>query len=269
MSTEYEKAAGINATAITAGMVSMAHMHHVLTGGPRADSPAMRLGRHAHMSVLEPERGKRSHGVWTGKTKRGGEWESCLSSASNPDYIVTPDEHAELSEMSAAVWRCGHAVRLLTGCEFERPVYWTGPRYGLGKCRVDAMQASGAVLVDYKTTRKPGVDAFMRTAWNLAYHVRMGWYAHGIEIATGTRPDVWLIVQEQSAPFDCWVCHMPAAIVEEGEKTAIDIAARYRCACEAGVWPGVASDVVQFAVPSFAMKDMVDMGGDDIMEDKG
>ena len=51
---EYAELPGINATSIKAGVKSMLHMHHCMTGGGHKETPALRWGKLVHLAVLEP-----------------------------------------------------------------------------------------------------------------------------------------------------------------------------------------------------------------------
>jgi hypothetical protein len=67
----------------------------------------------------------------------------------------------------------------------------------------------------------------------------MGWYARGVELVTGTRPRVAIIVLEAKPPHDCYVAEMDAGIVQQGEEQAVEIAHRYRVHEAVNSFPGV------------------------------
>ena len=249
---EYKTLPGINASAICAGRKSMLHMHHYMTGGDDKDTPAMRWGRIVHAAILEPERFLDTVSLWEGKVRRGREWDACKDAAPDTELIVTPDEMEKLRAMQRNVWAMPEAADMLKTCETEQVVQWEG-KYGKAKGRVDAIRPG--LVMDYKTTANIEPSAFFRTAFNLAYHAKMGWYAHGIEIATGRRPTVRLIVQEASAPFDCWVCEMPDSIVRDGEEEAVEIARAFHVAVHLDHFPGVSEadkGIVQYELPGWA-----------------
>lgn len=245
---EYQQIDAINATSICAGRKSMLHMHHVMTGADDRDTPAMAWGRKVHAAILEPDRFFDGLAIWDGAVKRGKAWDAFKADA-DTDLIVTRDEMASLQMMQRIVWSKPDAAKLLGDCETEQSYTWEA-HYGKGKCRADA--TAEGIVVDYKTTAQIEPDAFFRTAFNLGYHIKMGWYAHGIEKATGTRPKVYLIVQEASAPWDCWVCQMPSKIVKDGEKEAVEIAVKYAVAAHEKRFRGVADGVIEYMLPAWA-----------------
>ena len=256
---DYRKAPGINASAICAGLVSMRHMHHVMTGGERKDSPAMAWGRQAHMAVLQPRMWQANRLVWDLGRKAGKEWEAFAATALDPDFIATTDQDNDLQAMSDAVWAHSECAWLLDGVTTERPIYWHDPRCGACKARIDADKPG--YLIDYKTARNIDTVSFFRSVYNLHYVLRMGWYCRGIEATTGKRPEVYLIVQESSAPWDCYPVHISAAMIKDGEAEAVETAVLYRCCESAGSFPGVAGGLVEYEPPEWTMASEVDMVG--------
>lgn len=245
---EYRATVAINASAITEGMKSMLHMRHVMYGGKSEDKRCFVKGRRMHIAVLEPERFESELTVWNGKQRRGKDWEACLDAAPEPDLIVTPDELAELNAISNVLWSRRDVSRLLDGCRFEQPVFWHDKRYGDGKCRADAL--NDTYVIDYKSCRD--LSGFVRNAYKLLYHVRMGWYAHGIEAAMGVWPSVYLIAQESAPPYDCGLVHIPDSIVRDGAAEAIEVARRWAVHDRFKTYPGVMPEMVEFELPAWA-----------------
>jgi hypothetical protein len=203
------------------------------------------------MAVLQPRMWQASRAVWDGGRKSGGQWEAFKSIVPDPDLIVTSAEFAELQAMSDSVWANSDAAWLLNGVTTERPIYWHDPRCGASKARIDADKPG--FLIDYKTARNIDTASFFRSCHNLHYVMRMGWYARAIEATTGKRPDVFLIVQESAAPWDCYPVHIPASMIRDGEAEAVDIAVHYRCCEQSGVFPGVVSGVAEYEPPAWAV----------------
>jgi len=256
---DYRNAPGINASAICAGLISMRHMHHVMTGGERKDSPAMAWGRQAHMAVLQPRMWQANRLVWDRGRKAGKEWEAFAATALDPDFIVKADQDDDLKAMSDAVWAHSECAWLLDGVTTERPIYWHDSRCGASKARIDADKPG--FLIDYKTTRNIDTTSFFRSVYNLHYVLRMGWYCRGIEATTGKRPEVYLIVQESAAPWDCYPVHISASRIKDGEAEAVETAVLYRCCEASGSFPGVAGGLVEYEPPAWAMASEVNMEG--------
>ena len=257
---EYRAMPAINASAIAAGMTSMRHMRHVMTGGAKKDTPAMQWGRKVHAAILTPTEFFAGVKIWEGASKRGKAWDKFKAeNADDMDMVCTHAEMAALAEMSKSVWGNYDARHCLEFAQTEQVVTWDDPEVGKCKMRYDAL--NGSILSDLKTTANILPDAFWRTGYNLGYHVKMGWYARGIHLGSGPRPAARIIVLENAAPYDCWVCKMPDSIVEEGEKLAVETARLYR-ACEASnIFPGAVDGLVDYELPGW-----VDVGNEVDME---
>jgi hypothetical protein len=189
--------------------------------------------------------------VWELGNKAGKAWESFASNALDADLIVTTEQDNDLRSMSDAVWAHSECAWLLDGVTTERPIYWYDWRCGACKARVDADKPG--ILLDYKTTGKIDTASFFRSVYNLHYVLRMGWYCRGIEATTGKRPEVYLIVQESAAPWDCYPVHISAAMIKDGEAEAVETAVLYRCCEASGSFPGVAGGLVEYEPPAWTM----------------
>jgi exodeoxyribonuclease VIII len=254
---EYAAIPAINAGAIVAGMKSMLHMHAEMTHTCPTDSPAMRWGRLAHMAILEPDRFFAEAVVWPGGRKAGKEWERFVADCGDDEMILTQDELDKLADMSAMIHKNRDAHHLISTTGHEVSLTWDQPLYGQGKCRADILSDDGAIVADYKTARSIVQRDFWRSAWSLGYHIKMGWYAHGIAVLTGRHPSVRVIVQENVRPFDCWVCVMPPALVEKSAIEAVEIARRYNVHRAIGTFPGVVPSgvMIDYELPAWATEE--------------
>lgn len=262
---EYRALPAINATAIAAGRISMKHMRHVMTGGSKKETPAMAWGRKVHAAILEPGRFFAGCAIWEGAKKSGGKWDAFKAEHKDGDLIVTPAEHVKLAAMSKAVWRTSEAAECLDGALMEQVGVWADDKLGSCKMRVDAWHKQRGILTDLKTTGQIDPQSFWRTAHNMGYQTKMGWYARGVQNAFGGAwPKVRLIVLEQDAPFDCWVCQIPESIVREGEEQAVETARLYRACEAAGTFPGAVDGMIDYELPGWLQNaNTVDMEGID------
>jgi hypothetical protein len=251
---EYGQMDGITASAIKAGRTSMAHMHHEMQRARgEAGSAAMRMGTLAHMAVLE--QAKWADVVVYCGTRRGTEWAKFSASRAGSE-IVSETEHATVSAMRRAFMADRTASALLTACIYrETAIRWDGGD-GIGACkaRIDAYGTN--CLLDYKTTRKIGQDgqAFMRSAESLGYLHQMAWYWR----ALGRRVGVYVIAQENVAPFCVGVFEIPQPMLEAVLVECDDIARKYRIAERTGIYRGPLSDIRQWERPAWAVGE-VDM----------
>jgi hypothetical protein len=254
METEYEKMEGITASAIKAGRTSMAHMHHEMQRARgEAGSPALRLGTLAHMAVLEPA--KWADVVTYDGTRRGKDWEAFKAIHADSE-IVTATEHATVTAMREAL-RADRSTRdLLDACWIrEKAIRWDGGD-GIGACKARIDAHGHWALLDYKTTRKIGQDgqAFMRAAESLGYLHQMAWYWRG----TGKQFAVYVIAQENVAPYCVGVYEIPQPMLEAVLVECEDIARKYRIAERTGIYRGPLADIRQWERPAWAVGE-VDM----------
>ena len=232
---EYALLPGINATSIKAGVKSMMHMHHCMTGNSQKETPALRWGKLVHLAVLEPEVYGTAATIWTGGRRFGKVWDAFVEDAGGPEWIVKAEENAELLQMTAAVHGNPDAHRLIESSMHEQTVTWEG-----GKCRLD--MAGDGWIADLKTTAR--IDGFGRQFFNLSYDMQFGWYADGAGCDRA-----YAIVLESAAPFDCIVYRVPDHILERGRTRAQDIARHYQACCLCKSWPGVGNGESMMDLP--------------------
>jgi hypothetical protein len=213
----------------------------------------MRLGTLAHMAVLEPAKWADVM-VYDG-TRRGKHWDAFATRNAGRE-IVTATEHATVTAMRRALQAHSTASALLTACIYrETSLRWDGGD-GIGACkaRIDAYGTN--CLLDYKTTRQLGQDgqAFMRGAESLGYLHQMAWYWR----ALGRRVSVFVVAQENVAPYCVGVYEIPQPMLEAVLVECEEIAVKYRIAERTGIYRGPLSDIRQWERPAWAVGD-VDM----------
>jgi hypothetical protein len=257
---EYLDLPGISATAIKAGATSMRHMRLAVLSR-QEPTQAMQWGSLVHLAVLEPARLATDVAVWTGGRKFGGQWMEFLELAGER-LIVTEAELDKLTEISGAVRRHSEAAKLLSGCEYERTVQWTGEGYGPAKARLDALGTDR--VVDVKTTAR--IASAERTAWNLGYHLQLGWYLEGAATVHPGCKDGYLIFVEAGQPFDVLCLKAGYDVLEKGQVEARRIATEYRRCEEANDWPGIEAGVRTWSLPAWEQLDISDdsNGGDQL-----
>lgn len=259
---EYRALPAINASAICAGMKSMKHMHHSMTGGERPDTAAMSWGRKVHKAILEPDRFFAELAVWDGARRSGPAWIAFCEEYPDADAHATPDELARLTAMSREIWRNTDAADLLHGGESEKVITWQTDEYGAAKGRVDMLNRRRRAIIDLKTTRDAEPDAFCRSGERLYYHVKMGWYWRGAKLALGMDCLVYLVVIESVPPYGMFVCEMPNPILQAGADAGTGIAKHYRCCEMLGTYPDITDGaIIEYERPAWVANSEVDMEG--------
>jgi hypothetical protein len=158
--------------------------------------------------------------------------------------------------MRAAFMADRTASALLTACgNRETVIRWDGGD-GIGPCKARIDAHGARCMIDYKTTSKIGQDghAFMRSAEGLGYLHQMAWYWR----ALGRRVSVFVIAQENVAPFCVGVYEIPQPMLEAVLVECEAIARQYRMAERTGIYRGPLSDIRQWERPAWAVGE-VDM----------
>ncbi len=165
----------------------------------------MRLGTALHTHVLELSKWDEQIAVAPGdinrRTKEGREQWAAFEAAAKRKTVITADDAAQVMAMGRAV--LGHpAAAMLLGLpgKAETTHMWTDASTGIDcKCRPDWLTDDGSIVVDLKTTKNASIQGFKRSVADYRYHVQAAWYLHGLEQATGRRPDQFIFLMRFAA----------------------------------------------------------------------
>ena len=156
--------------------------------------------------------------------------------------------------MTKSLLACKPAYELLnTDGIAEQSFFWKNEQTGLDcKCRPDYLFKDGTTIVDLKTTTDASLKGFSRSVCNFRYHVQAGFYLHGIEQATGVRPDRFIFVAiEKTAPYGVGVYEADAAMVSNGfEQAMIDLQkiAKWK---KTEIYTGYTEEIKQISLPAW------------------
>jgi hypothetical protein len=211
--SEYHSGPGLSASQLAAWVDTCPAYWQADQGQALEPSPSMRFGTLVHTMVLEPDKvdlyyatepreldGERVNKRKPAHRKALEAWRSSLDDGIE---VVDRADWERAYEMSIAILRDPRwvAIREDHGALVERSYSWTDEETGLlCKCRPD-LYAAGIVL-DLKTTRNSAAPEFGKQADNLHYALKAAFYLHGLERATGERPDgfVWLAISDRCVP---------------------------------------------------------------------
>jgi exodeoxyribonuclease VIII len=246
--------------------VSPKHYLHALAT-PRADTPALLLGRAAHCALYEPEAFARRyvtmpnfHRGMNDDTARakgydGGKQAALEWDAQLRDGVESIDGDLRFTALAIAeaVRRDSVAGPLLAGGHAEHNIQWTDAETGiLCRGRVDHVRGC---LSDLKTTRS--LQRCERDAARFQYHAQLAWYSDGLRasgIATSGAPR--LVFVENQAPFDVLVLTFDEEDIEAGRRVyraALDTLAECR---RAAAWPGISRGVARrIQLPAWVLGD--------------
>jgi len=220
-------------------------------------TPQMRLGTALHTHVLELSRWDEEIAVAPAinrMTKAGKEeWAAFVADAASKT-VISADDAAQVMAMGRAIMRHPAAAMLLgLPGKAETTHMWTDASTGLEcKCRPDWLTNDGTIVVDLKTTKSASIQGFKRSIADYRYHVQAGWYLHGIEQATGKRPDQFIFIcVESSAPYACAVYAADAEMIERGHDQAMRDLAKLAVCKAADHWPSYSDQIETISLPGW------------------
>jgi hypothetical protein len=202
---EYRKIGAVNWSSLKMLRDSALHYRHYLET-PFKATPAMALGRVAHMLVFEPDQFAAEYVIWEGGDRRGKEW-LAFRDAHAGKTIFKPAEIDVAVQIADAVKRHPLVQPYLQDGVFEQSIRWVDEDTGLiCKGRPDWLQEKRRTLVDLKTTITADARRFGAQAARLGYHCQLAMYRDGIETALGWKPEkVCIIAVENEPPHDVGV----------------------------------------------------------------
>ena len=163
--------------------------------------------------------------ILNARSKDGKEWKARQEEAGRT--VLSEDDKEQLQAMTKSLLACKPAYDLLNADGIaEQSFFWKNEQTGLDcKCRPDYLFEDGSTIVDVKTTTDASLKGFSRSVCNFRYHVQAGFYLHGIEQATGVRPDRFIFLAiEKTAPYGVGVYEADSAMVTNGfEQAMIDL----------------------------------------------
>jgi exodeoxyribonuclease VIII len=221
-------------------------------------TPAMRLGTALHTHVLELSKWDDQIAVAPSdinrRTKEGREQWAAFEAAAKRKTVITADDAAQVMAMGRAIMRHPAAAMLLgLPGKAETTHMWTDASTGLEcKCRPDWLTDDGSIVVDLKTTKSASIQGFKRSIADYRYHVQAGWYLHGIEQATGKRPDQFIFIcVETTAPYAVAVYAADAEMIERGHDQAMRDLAKLAVSKAAHHWPSYSDQIETISLPGW------------------
>ncbi|MFZ9621382.1 MAG: PD-(D/E)XK nuclease-like domain-containing protein [Prochlorococcaceae cyanobacterium] len=222
-----------------------------------APTPAMRLGTAVHTLTLESDSWDTRYvtaPAMDRRTKEGKAMWAEFEALSAGRELISCDDRAIVSRMAEAVWAHPAAGMLLNMAgQAETTHMWIDGSTGLEcKCRPDWLTSDGSLIVDLKTTEDASLSGFRKSIGNFRYHVQSAWYLHGLEQATGRRPDQFIFIcVEKKPPHAVAVYAADSEMISIGYETAMRDLQRLAECKAAGSWPGYSEDVQIIGLPGW------------------
>ena len=210
------------------------------------------LGQALHMAILEPYRFDMTVVPFTGKVRRGKDWEA-FKAEHEGKIILKASDYQNTLDMASAVFDNPRA-RALVEAEgvCEQPVFWEDPETGLLlKCKPDK-HLYGQSVTEVKSTMdaSPWNRAFPAQSASLFYHVQAAMYVVGCEakehhtIAVDKSSLESVVYRTTQDKLDIVTSIMRKWLNQVAECTKADH------------WPGVDGDkVIDLTLPPWAIPD--------------
>ena len=218
----------------------------------------MVIGSAVHTSVLEPDEWDATYAVTPAginrRTNAGkAEWD-VFTTAAGSRTVISREDADLVGKITEGVFAHPAASGLLgLPGKAETSLFWKDAETGLEcKCRPDYLLDDGSTIVDVKTTESASPADFMQSIVKFRYHVQAAWYLHGVEQATGKRPEQFVFVCiEKRPPFACAVYVAAPEMVQIGWDTARANLNRLAECMAADAWPGYSDQVELINLPAW------------------
>lgn len=242
---DYHSRTELNPSSIASGLrgpgnVDVRAIHAALHGDKQSRAQAtqdrMDRGTLVHMALLQPERLATDVAIWTGKTRKGAEWDAFEHDAG--DRLVMRQQDFDAS-MSVANELKNHSMvsGSISGTKAEVALFCSDQGF---ECRgqVDCIDIPGRRIVDVKTT-DAGIspDQVERTIRSFHYREKMAMYRRWAAQITGTDPTEWKcwnLFLCMAEPFGITRVRFTDDALAWGEQQMLNAMQEYRSALKIG-----------------------------------
>lgn len=223
---------------------------------PVTDKDAWRIGRAAHVLLLEPALFRAQiHVMGEGvdfRTNAAREERDDAMEAGKT--VIKHDQYDVIEAMRDALQAHEFVGAAFENGQPEKSLVWQDSETGVWlRCRPDFLPNAIRHIPDYKTAVSSKPEDFRKQAWNLGYHMQAALYLDGIAAVTGAEPQsFFFVVQEKTPPYVVTCIALDPISIEWGRvqnRKAIHIFAE---CLKTGKWPGYANEVVEVQLPFYA-----------------
>lgn len=218
---------------------------------------AMRLGTAVHTLTLEASSWDERYVVAPQVNRRTNEgkalWASFQAEAAGRE-LISAEDRVIVSRMAESVWRHPAAGALLnTAGEAETTHMWVDASTELEcKCRPDWLLSDGSKVIDLKTTEDASPAGFRKSIGAFRYHVQAAWYLHGLELATGQRPEEFIFIcVEKKPPYAVAVYVADQEMIDAGWKQARWDLDKLAVCKAADSWPSYSDQIEPIGLPGW------------------
>lgn len=235
------------------------HAHFVDKKMERKETHALHFGSAIHLALLEPRSFLDRYVVEPDlrrNTNAYKEWRAAVLEGDPTAILVTQDDMDNLQGMVESIMSHRDASAMLRKGTPELSIYNTvqmGEIVVDGKARPDYLHENGD-LIDLKTTRDAGFQAFRRQIWEYRYDVSAAWHHRLVEAEYGQKSDryVWWVALEKTRPWDVCVYRANDMVMEKGTLGWQKAIRLYDEAIKSGKWAGKQEAAQDIDLPQWA-----------------
>lgn len=245
---DYFAMEGLNASLLKSGAKSMKAMKSYNDNGITT-TPAMAKGTQLHTIVLEPELFGSQIALYDGR-RAGKAWEQFQADNEGKE-IVKPNEMTDLFAVRDSVWANEKARLAITNTSHEVALSWECAT-GKGKARLDGYNEQSGLVLEFKTTSDASPAGFTKQAYNMNYHIQLGWIRSGL-LSLGLKCNrVVVVAAEQKAPYDVVCYEVGEDVLDRGEADAFRIERKWKIARDLDIYEGACEEGAILSLPAWA-----------------
>lgn len=170
--------------------------------------------------------------------------------------VLTPDEFKAVLAIRDRVHTHPVVSGLLTGGKAEQSFFAIDPETGeLVKCRPDYLQENGFAMIDVKSTKDAGPEAFGKDGGNYKYDISVPWYFDVLDYLYGEVPQHFIFLAiEKEPPYAMGLYYAKPKDIERARESARRNFARIINAKRTNHWPDYAEEVLPLDLPGWVKR---------------
>lgn len=251
--TDYASWDAVRHSTLAQARYSPAHMRMQELAGKANEkgSKAMMIGSATHAAIFEPDLFASQY--FRVPSARGVARTRALArAAAAGKATLTESDYDMISKLAEAVRARVGPLLSIAARENEVCYVWRDAETGLlCKARADALIDRRTIL-DLKTAREGGADAFRRSMWKYGYDIQAAMYLDGLSQLTGRDAEITFIVVEKHRglleldPSACVSTHPLSSDTLESAKAKYRAYLRTYADCKAAdLWPGHKDETIE------------------------
>lgn len=236
---------------------------------PEEQTEAMMLGTAIHCAATEPDEFPyRYEIVPEGISRRSNDGRQFFKElAAEGKQPLMPHQYEIIAGSAKAVRSQPFMRQVLAqqNCIIEQPVFWKDEKTGLiCKMKPDLMLEPcrafpNGLIVDVKSAADASPDRFVKSAFDLLYHMQAAWYVKGYEKTYRKRPPFVFLATEKQPPFAAAPYLAGEMQMLLGQITNRRLLDEYAVCVSENRWPGYHTKPALLGLPPWGVKELQDL----------